>query len=133
MPQIHLRFASLLTVLLALLAMPATTNAQDEKPIVTFHTSAYASTDGAAPTFTLVLGAAQDGEYFDIDCGYGTEEVQVEQTSLDSANNINGTVYNGTVSKQGVVRIYGDASKLEYLNASGCKITSIEFAAGVGL
>lgn len=133
MPQIHLRFASLLTVLLALLAMPATTKAQDEKPIVTFHTSAYASTDGAAPTFTLVLGAAQDGEYFDIDCGYGTEEVQVEQTSLDSANNINGTVYNGTVSKQGVVRIYGDASKLEYLNASGCKITSIEFAAGVGL
>lgn len=125
MRQIHLRFTSLLALLLSLLALPATTMAQDEKPIVTFHTS--------ATSFTLVIGASQDGEYFDIDCGYGTEEIQVEQTRLDSANNIKGTIYNGTVSGQGLVRIYGDASKLEYLNASGSKISSMEFADNMGL
>ena len=133
MQQIHQRFSFVLTLLLALLAVPATVTAQDEEPIVTFHTSAYESSNGAAATFTLALGATQDDEYFDIDCGYGPEEVQVQQTLLDSANNIKGTVYSGTVSKQGVVKIYGDASKLQYLNASGCKITSIEFGNDVAL
>lgn len=109
-----------------LLAIPSVIKAQEETPIVTFHTTKAAS-------FTLALGASSDGEYFDIDCGYGTEEVQVAQTSLDSANNINGTVYNGTVSKDCVVKIYGDASKLEYINAAGCNISSITFAEGAGL
>ena len=109
---------------LALLAGSSAAMAQsNDEPIITFKTNIY-DTNGAVNQFSLVLGAiTEDSEYFDIDFGFGKNEYEVTM----AANNESGTFVSGTVSSAGIGKIYGDASKLDYFNASGCYIEWIEF------
>lgn len=109
---------------LALLASSNVAMAQSsDEPIITFKTNIY-DTNGAVNQFSLVLGAiTEDSEYYDIDFGFGKNEYEVTL----AANNETGTFVSGTVSSEGIVKIYGDASKLDYFNASGCYIEWIEF------
>ena len=94
-----------------------------DEPIITFKTNIYDSY-GAVNQFSLVLGAITEGEeYYDIDFGFGKNEYEVSV----AADSENGTFVSGTVSEAGIVKIYGDASKLDYFNASGCYIEWIEF------
>ena len=94
-----------------------------EEPIITFKTNIYDSY-GAVNQFSLVLGAiTEESEYFDIDFGFGKNEYEVAV----AADSESGTLVSGTVSSGGIVKIYGDASKLDYFNASGCYIEWIEF------
>lgn len=120
--------------LMVMLAMCATATAvaqSNDEPIITFKTNIY-ETSGEANQFSLVIGTVDPGQYIDVDCGYGSYEVETEQAVFnEDTQSIGGTFISCQVSKEGIVKIYGDAAQMDYLNASGCYIEWIEFADGV--
>lgn len=99
-----------------------------DEPIITFKTNIY-DTYGELNEFSLVIGSTSaEGEYIDVDCGFGKVEYEAAQAAYDpDTQEIGGTFISCKVSKDGIVKIYGDASKIDYLNASGCYIEWIEF------
>lgn len=111
---------------IATFILPLTMAAQEGEPIITFHTTMYED-KGQNNSFSIVLGATKAGTYVDIDCGYGPEELEVGVANLDSEGEMNGSLYKGKVSENGTVTIYGDPTKIDYFNASGCGITDIQF------
>ncbi len=117
---------SVLFALAAFFALPLTSMAQDEEPIITFKTTLYED-KGESNAFSLAIGAVEKGVYVDIDCGYGAEELEVDVAALEDSGDLGGSFFSGKVSKEGVVKIYGDPTKIDYFNASGCYITDIEF------
>jgi len=111
----------------ALLTAPAALQAQEESELlVTLQTTLYAD-DGEDNTFSISLGSTMNEVYFDIDCGFGKEEIAVDVAALDSAQEIVSTLFEGKVSKEGIIRIYGDPAQLDYLNASGTSVTNVTF------
>lgn len=102
-------------------------NAQStDEPAISFHTNIY-NTYGSGNAFSLVLGSTDVDCKFYIDCGFGKEELTVNPAYYDeAAGGLSGTFVSCTVSEEGMVRIYGDADKLDYLNASGCYIDHID-------
>ncbi|MDE6108862.1 MAG: hypothetical protein K2F72_01075, partial [Muribaculaceae bacterium] len=101
--------------------------AQDagETPAVTFRTNIY-DTYGETNSFHIVLGATEP-TYFDIDYGFGPEEVLVDVAYFDSETHaMKGTPVQCRVGAEGLVKIYGDASKLDYFDAEGCYIDWID-------
>lgn len=115
-------------LLIAVLCFVNTVNAQtSDEPIITFHTNIYDSY-GEANQFSLVIGTVDPGQYIDIDCGYGKIEYETQQAVPDSLSQITGTFISCQVSKEGIVKIYGDPNQIDYFNASGCYISWIEFA-----
>lgn len=97
-----------------------------EEPIITFHTNYY-EIQGAENIFTIYLGASEKS-YVDVDCGFGTFEVEVEAAVFDDdTSKIQGTPVTCTVSKEGVVKIYGDASVIDYVDFEGSYITDISW------
>lgn len=100
---------------------------EPEVPIIEFHTTIY-ETYGTTNSFHIVLGAKDAGTYFDVDCGFGTFEAEVGQGYFDSESGaMSGTAISCSVSSEGWVRIYGDASQVEYLDCEGCYIDRISF------
>ncbi len=100
----------------------------EEVPIITFRTNIY-DTYGDTNSFHIELGASEK-TYFDIDYGFGTEEVEVGVAYFDTdAQAMVGTMVQCRVSQEGIVRIYGDASKIDYLAAEGCYIDWIDMDA----
>ena len=97
-----------------------------EEPIITFKTNIYDSY-GEANQFSLVVGSRSENQYVDIDCGFGKIEYEVQPAYMDSLNQMGGTLISCQVSREGIVKIYGDPSQIDYFNASGCYISSIEF------
>lgn len=115
------------TLILGLAAYVPECKAQssDETPIITFKTNIY-DQYGAENAFHIVLGATQQ-DYFDIDCGFGTAEYEVSQAYFDPETQaVNGTVIACRVSSEGLVRIYGDPTKIDYIDAEGCYIDWID-------
>lgn len=108
-----------------LAVMPAI--AQDsEAPMITFKTNIYGYT-GAANSFHIVVGTTEP-TYFDVDCGYGPAEYEVTPATFDAETGaVKGTVITMQASSEGIVKIYGDASLLDYFDAEGCYIDWIEF------
>ncbi|MBE6318520.1 MAG: hypothetical protein E7081_06060 [Bacteroidales bacterium] len=102
----------------------STAKASETEPIITFKTNIY-QTNGELNQFSLVIGGTEDGGYIDIDCGYGKVEYILEKSTVDSTQSISGTFVDCKVSSEGIVKIYGDASKIDYFNASGCYISEI--------
>ena len=99
-----------------------------ETPIITFKTSIY-ETYGETNAFHFVLGAKQD-TYIDIDCGYGPMEYEVSQAVFNSeTGSIDGTSISCKVSPEGIVKIYGDASLIDYFDAEGCYIRNMDISA----
>ena len=94
--------------------------------IITFKTNIYDSY-GEANQFSLVVGSRSENQYVDIDCGFGKIEYEVQPAYMDSLNQMGGTLISCQVSREGIVKIYGDPSQIDYFNASGCYISSIEF------
>lgn len=110
----------------ALLAASAVTAMAADEPIITFHTDLY-NLNGSANVFTFYLGASET-TYVDVDCGFGPIETEVEMAYYDTdKSQIQGTPVTCTVSEEGIVKIYGDASKIDYVDMEGCYITSIEW------
>ena len=97
-----------------------------EEPIITFHTTVYENTE-EENAFHIILGAKED-TWVDIDFGFGTEEVKVSQAIFNQeTGSIDGTWINGSVSSEGVVKIYGDPTLIDYIDMQGCYITDISF------
>lgn len=112
---------------LACVAFPCLVSAaESEEPIISFHTSIF-DTYGAANSFHITLGATEE-TYIDIDYGYGPTEELIKAAAFDAdAGGMTGTSISITVSKAGNVKIYGDASKIDYIDMEGCYITDLSF------
>ncbi|MCH5306784.1 MAG: hypothetical protein J1E37_01790 [Prevotella sp.] len=110
-----------------LLAGVIVTNAQssDQQVLLKFHTQHY-DLHGEVNSFQFVIGATED-IWVDVDCGYGPVELEVGKAVYDEERqSIVGTVFTGSVSAAGDVVIYGDASKIDYLDLSGMYITELQ-------
>lgn len=103
-----------------------------DEPIVTIKTNMYEE-NGSSNSFTILLGGTK-GEYIDVDCGFGKTEFELKEAVFDSeSGGIDALSVSCSVSKDGVVKIYGDPTKIDYLNADGCSITEIDLAKLVNL
>lgn len=110
---------------LLLMAASATAQTADEQPIITFKTNIY-ETYGGANAFHLVLGTTEE-TYIDVDCGFGRDEYLVGPATFDSeTQGMTGTIVTCNVNSDGIVKIYGDASLLDYFDAEGCYIETID-------
>ena len=127
------RIFNLLAVAIIMAVMPFAAKAQtNSEPIITFKSNIY-DTYGPSNMFSLVIGSL-DTCYMDVDCGFGAVEYEIVPALFDEGSgSITGTYIECSVAKDGIVKIYGDASQIDYLNASGCYIDWIEFADGVKL
>ncbi|MDE6766127.1 MAG: leucine-rich repeat domain-containing protein, partial [Duncaniella sp.] len=105
---------------------PSTTAAQSEQPILEFHTTLY-ELHGEQNAFHFYLGT-KTKDYYDIDCGFGTQEYEIEPAVFDGeSQGLAGTVITGTVNKDGWVKVYGDPANIDYINLDGCYINEIRF------
>lgn len=111
-----------------------TANAQDlGEPAITIKTQAYAE-QGAANTFSILIGATEKSVYFDVDMGFGTEEFEAGYATYDADSAVwRGSVLHARVSGEGVIKIYGDPTKIDVFNAIGCAITEIDLSRCVNL
>lgn len=110
----------------AAMAAPSAINLQAEEPIITFHTRYY-ELQAEANIFTIYLGSSES-TYVDIDGGFGSYEEEILPAVFDYENStITATPITCTVDDKGIVNIYGDASKIDYIDFSGSYITSISF------
>lgn len=95
-----------------------------ETPIIEFRTSLY-ELNGESNSFHFTLGTKSTA-YYDIDCGFGTQEYEIEPAVFDSSTqSIKGTVVTASVNRDGYVRIYGDPANIDYIDMDGCYITDI--------
>lgn len=91
------------------------------EPIITFKTNIY-DTYGVENAFYIYLGTTET-DYYDVDCGYGTSEYEVEPAYYSTdASSMVGTTVSCRVNSDGIVKVYGDASKIDYFVARGCYI-----------
>ncbi|MDE6176279.1 MAG: hypothetical protein K2F71_01920, partial [Paramuribaculum sp.] len=95
--------------------------ADSEEPIITFHTNAK---EQDALGFGITLGTMTKTEYYEIDFGFGKEEVEVSPWTVEEGV-IKGTYIACTPTD--VVKIYGDASQLSLMYARGAFITTADF------
>ena len=119
-----------LSMIASMLCFGFSVHAQSSaEPAITIKTNAYAN-DGALNEFTLLIGANTEGQYVDVDCGFGKVEYELKESLFDSENQrLDGTAISCTVSKEGVVKIYCDnPDAIDYINADGCSITEIDLS-----
>lgn len=93
-----------------------------EEPIITFHTEIYKNI-GPTNSFTLYIGGTK-ADYIDVDLGKGPEEYELNDCSAA----LNPTEITCTTDENGIVKIYGDPSLINYFSASGCYIKSIDIS-----
>lgn len=101
--------------------------AQDpaEEPIITFKSNIY-DNYGASNSFHFVIGTTEE-VYIDVDCGSGKDEYLVTPAVYDSeTQGIKGTTVTCNVGPDGIVKIYGDASLVDYFDAEGCYLDWID-------
>ena len=124
-------FNSYVMAMLAMvLGFGFTAKAQDtSEPVIVIHTNAYAN-NGEINEFTLMIGANTEGQYVDVDCGFGKVEYELALAAYDTeSSGIQGTAIPCKVSPEGIVKIYcDDPSVIDYFNGDGCAITQIDFA-----
>lgn len=100
------------------------------EPAITFKSTAFQEV-GAANSFHLLISSTEP-EYFDIDMGYGPVEVEVvPATVVDGA--WAGTFVPCHMNEEGVVKIYGDPSKIDVFQCQGGYITDIDLSKCVNL
>ncbi|MGM9841104.1 MAG: T9SS type A sorting domain-containing protein [Candidatus Limisoma sp.] len=123
------KIIALLAVAQILLLCPLSVFGQStDEPIITIKTRAYEQ-NGELNELSIVLGANAEGQYVDVDCGFGKVEYELAQTSFNPDDQeLTGTFITCKVSPAGVIKIYGDASTIDYINADGCYIQQIDFS-----
>lgn len=93
-------------------------------PIITFTTSLY-ELAGDQNTFSFRLGSSKETTV-EVDFGNGKQKVTVKPTSIaDGA--VKATSVSGSVTADATVRVYGDASLIDYLDLEGCYATTADF------
>ena len=121
-----------------MLLSPLVVHAQEGEPIISFHTNVYAKAKsaGTTPMVYLSLGATEKTT-LSVDGGNGEEEAEVGIASLTTTEQgevaVKGSPVSLQVDDKGWVKIYGDASKIDYFNASGQEIDQIKFSDQLGL
>ena len=124
------RFRTIVAVIGVIFGMaaslpPAVAQSTEETPIITFKTNIYEQY-GAENAFHIVLGTTKT-DYFDVDCGFGSAEYEVSPAYFDTESQaMAGTTIACRVSPEGIVRIYGDPAKIDYIDAEGCYIDWID-------
>ena len=122
-------WAKTLAVALVALFGYSSAMAQDAEPIITLKTNLYEQL-GATNSCTIVIAGFAESDWIDVDCGAGTEEHQLAQLAYDSeAASYTGTTLTCNVDKAGIIRIYGNAKNIQYLDISGCYVREIEMSA----
>lgn len=117
----------LLPAMLALLAGMPLAAQESETPIITFKTAVYDNV-GAENAFHFCVGAKQK-TYIDVDFGFGPVEVEVDVANFDqSTSAMTATSISGSVSAEGSVKIYGDASLIDYLDFEGIYATEMDLS-----
>ena len=130
--------SSFLIGLVVMLLSPLVVHAQEGEPIISFHTNVYAKAKsaGTTPMVYLSLGATEKTT-LSVDGGNGEEEAEVGIASLTTTEQgevaVKGSPVSLQVDDKGWVKIYGDASKIDYFNASGQEIDQIKFSDQLGL
>lgn len=114
---------------LAVAAIPAVGFAQDdETPIITFRTNIYEEL-GEANHFSIFLGSTQT-TYIEVDAGFGLTEVEINPAYYNAdVKEMVASAVPITVSEEGIVKIYGNASKIDYLSITECAMTELEWSA----
>lgn len=121
-----------------MLLSPLVVHAQEGEPIISFHTNVYAKAKsaGTTPMVYLSLGATENTT-LSVDGGNGEEEAEVGIANLTTTEQgevaVKGSPVSVQVDDKGWVKIYGDASKIDYFNASGQEIDQIKFSDQLGL
>lgn len=106
-------------------APSATAQQAGEQPIITLKTNIY-DTYGAENSFHIVLGSTET-DYFDVDCGFGMVEAEVSPWVFDTESQaISGTSIQCRVSEEGLVKIYGDPTKIDYIDCEGCYLDWVD-------
>ncbi len=128
MKKFFYKLVSSIAIMSTLIGISLTSVAQTtDEPIITFKTNIYEN-NGELNQFSIVIGTVDSCNYVDVDCGFGKVEYVVDPSNFNAdTQEIEGTLIDCKVSSEGIVKIYGDASKIDYLNASGCYISWIEF------
>lgn len=99
---------------------------QTEKPMLEFRTSAY-DTNGESNSIQLLISSNTEGDYIDVDCGFGTEEHELQHAVFDTeTQSWTGTIITLNVSAEGMVRVYGNPEHIDIVSASGCFIREID-------
>ena len=129
-------FLQLSMVMLLMIAMSFQVNAENkesDEPIITIKTNAYKNL-GPTNMFSLVLGTIDAGNIIEVDTGFGKEKYEVNPAVFnEEEGSVVGTYIPCCASEDGLVKIYGDPEKIDYINASGCYIETIEFPKLVNL
>lgn len=127
-----MKLKSLITVLILTLALPVM--AQGEL-ISTIKTNRY-ETYGQDNRIAFWLGSSVDTD-ITVDFGYGPKTFTVksdydptepDDESEEESVLQGGTEISGSVSSEGIIRIYGDASKISYVNMHGSEITDLDIS-----
>lgn len=113
-----------LTTVLAALTVSAAAFA--DEPIITATTSLY-ELAGPQNHFTLMLGATEKTSV-EVDCGSGRVKYDIEPTGDISEGYVQGTPISCTVTSDATVKIYGDASKIDYFFGEGCYLRTLDIA-----
>lgn len=96
-----------------------------DAPAITIHTDIY-NQYGSTNHFTLMLGSTEE-DYFDVDCGFGEVEYLIKPATWDTDNySISGTPIDCTVGPDGIINIYGDPAKLNYIYAEGANLRLVQ-------
>ncbi|MDE5880626.1 MAG: hypothetical protein K2H60_02755, partial [Muribaculaceae bacterium] len=106
------------------------TRGSEENPIITIKTDAY-NVIGPTNSFGIMLGSTET-DYFDIDTGFGLQEMEVEPWQIVDGT-ITGTYKSLQVNEDGMIRIYGDASKIDMIQLQGGNVTEIDMTPCVNL
>lgn len=127
-----MKLKSLLTVLILALTLPMM--AQGEL-ISTIKTNRY-KTYGPNNQVSFWLGSTKDTE-ITVDFGYGPKTYTVksdytttegEEDSEEESVLVGGTEISGSVSSEGIIRIYGNASNINYINMHGSEIYDVDIS-----
>lgn len=113
------------SALLALLPLGAAAQA-DEQPIITLHSDAYKEI-GETNKFSFLIGAKEAGTYIDIDFGAGKNEIELEVAQIADGE-WKGTWIPARVDEKGIIKVYGDPTKIDVLVMDGAYITDIDMA-----
>lgn len=96
------------------------------EPIITIHTNLY-QVKGAGTQLSFVIGTT-DSTYIYVDNGDGMVEYDVVPAVYNSeTQEVEGTTISCLATEEGVIKVYGDASMVDYLSARGNYISKIEF------
>lgn len=111
----------------AIIGTSFASNAADDlgEPAVTIKTEMY-NEQGPTNNFSILL-STRTPQTIDIDMGFGSQEVDVVPAYIEDGA-WKGTFITCRVSQAGEIKIYGDPSQIDVINASGAGITEIGMA-----